>query len=175
MTKKSTIKCDGCGQDFEKEDRYIKVALKKGRKNFCSLKCHAKNEGYKHLPGDEWLKCDKNLHQLKSMCDNRKDDYTGFRRMLSSCRKRNKECDLDLQYLKDLWELQNGKCVVTGVDLVLKDSYNKNYQASIDRIDSSKGYIKGNIRFTSVSVNWLKSNLDDNHLMEFFQICKMVV
>ena len=102
-------------------------------------------------------------------------EYTPFRTLLKSCRNRTKEFDLDLPYLKELWESQNGKCAVTGVALELKDSYNKNYQASIDRIDSSKGYIKGNIRFTSVSVNWLKSNLDDNHLMEFFQICKMVV
>lgn len=54
---------------------------------------------------------------------------------------------------------------------MLKTSYNKNYQASLDRIDSSKGYIKGNVRYISVSVNWLKNNLDDNHLREFIQIC----
>jgi myo-inositol catabolism protein IolC len=55
--------------------------------------------------------------------------------------------------------------------LVLKTNYNKNFQASLDRIDSNKGYIKGNIRYISVSVNWLKNNLDDNHLREFIQIC----
>lgn len=82
---------------------------------------------------------------------------------------------MDLPYLKQLWEKQEGKCAITKVDLKLESCYNKNYQASIDRIDSSKGYIKGNIRFTSVSVNWLKSNLDDNHLREFFQIASMVV
>ena len=50
-------------------------------------------------------------------------------------------------------------------------NYNKNYQASIDRIDSSKGYVKGNVRYISVSANWLKNDLDDNHVMEFIQIC----
>ena len=95
--------------------------------------------------------------------------------ILNSCRRRNKECNLDLPYLKKLWEDQQGKCPITGVELQLKQSYNKNYQASLDRIDSSKGYIKGNVRYTSVSVNWLKSNLDDTHLKEFVEICKMVV
>lgn len=73
--------------------------------------------------------------------------------------------------MKQLWEEQEGKCAVTKVDLKLENSYNKNYQASLDRIDSSKGYIKGNVRYISVSVNWLKNNLDDNHLREFIQIC----
>ena len=175
MIKKSLITCDGCGEKFEKEDRYIKAAQKNGRKNFCSLNCHGKNQGYKNFPGDEWNKSEKNQNHLKKICNNRHDEYSPFRTLLKSCRNRTKEFDLDLPYLKDLWQKQNGKCAVTGVDLHLKNSYNKNYQASIDRIDSSKGYIKGNIRFTSVSVNWLKSNLDDEHLLEFFQICKMVV
>ena len=41
----------------------------------------------------------------------------------------------------------------------------------LDRIDSSKGYIRGNVRYISVSVNWLKNELDDNHVREFIQIC----
>ena len=73
--------------------------------------------------------------------------------------------------MKQLWEEQQGKCAITKVDLKLENSYNKNYQASLDRIDSSKGYVKGNVRYISVSVNWLKNNLDDNHLREFIQIC----
>ena len=173
MRKQTNIDCAGCGIKFYKEDRYIKSALKKGRKNYCSLSCLGKITS--QINFSEWNHSEENKKHLRSMSGNKKDGYTGFRVILSSCSKRNKECDLDLQYLKELWENQSGKCAVTNVDLKLQSSYNKNYQASIDRIDSSKGYIKGNVRFTSVSVNWLKSNLDDNHLREFFQIAKMVV
>jgi len=35
--------------------------------------------------------------------------------------------------------------------------------------------VKDNVRYISVSANWLKNNLDDNHVMEFIQICRMVV
>jgi len=103
-----------------------------------------------------------------------RDEYTPFRPLLRSCKKRlaPNTCDIDLEYLKQLWESQNGKCAITGVDLSLKKNYNKNFQASIDRIDNSIGYKKGNIRFTSVSVNWVKNKLDDVHLMEFIEICK---
>ena len=172
MIKKSLVLCSGCGLQFEKETKYVKQSEKKGRRHFCSLKCQGINEGYNRFPGDSWNKSEKNTNNLKNICSNRSDEYTGFRTLLASCKKRNKECDVDLPYLKCLWEKQEGKCAVTGVELKLESSGNKNYQASIDRIDSSKGYIKGNIRYTSVSVNWLKSNLDDEHLKEFFNICK---
>lgn len=175
MRKTSIIKCDGCGNDYEKENRYIKASQKKRNgKNYCSLKCYGTYHGKKYL-SSEWNNSEQNKEHLRKIAGNKRDEYTGFRTLLASCKKRNKACDIDLPFLKSLWEQQKGKCAVTGVDLELKRSYNKNYQASIDRIDSKKGYIKGNIRFTSVSVNWLKSDLDDNHLREFFQIASMVV
>jgi len=173
MTKLSRINCDNCGRLFTKETRYVTRAEKLGRKNYCTRLCLGVSN-YKNLPKD-WNGSEKNKEQLKLVCNNRRDEYSLFKPILNSCRRRNKECDLDLPFLKKLWEDQQGKCPITGVKLQLKQSYNKNYQASLDRIDSSKGYIKGNVRYTSVSVNWLKSNLNDVHLKEFVEICKMVV
>lgn len=173
MAKLSRINCDQCGRLFTKETRYVTRSEKLGRKNYCTRLCLGV-ANYKNLPTD-WNGSDSNKEQLLTICGNRKDEYSLFKPFLNSCRRRNKECNLDLPYLKKLWEDQQGKCPITGVELQLKQSYNKNYQASLDRIDSSKGYIKGNVRYTSVSVNWLKSNLDDNHLKEFVEICKMVV
>jgi hypothetical protein len=177
MRKMSLVCCDGCSIKFEKETRYVKAGQKKrNNKNYCSLSCYSKfTYSQKSEKLSEWNNSEQNKAMLKTMAGNKKDEYTGFRTLLASCKKRNKDCDIDLPFLKCLWEQQKGKCAITGVDLELKRSYNKNYQASIDRIDSKKGYIKGNIRFTSVSVNWLKSDLDDNHLREFFQITNMVV
>lgn len=177
MGKFTVIKCDHCGKNFEKENRYINSAIKKNRKQYCSRTC----SGIKNLEkGKEnlkkWNSSELNKEHMRSISRNRFDEFSPFRTLMKSCRNRkNKDFNLDLPYLKDLWEKQKGKCALTGVDLKLKNSSNKNYQASIDRIDSSRGYIKGNVRFTSVSVNWLKSNLDDNHLREFFQIASMVV
>ena len=176
MNKMSLVKCDGCDIEFEKESRYVKSAQKKGRKNYCSLSCHAISTREQKL--SDWVNSEGNKSLLRSIAGNRRDEYSPFRTLFKSCRTRtNKsgqpkgEFDLDLTYMKQLWEEQQGKCAITKVDLKLENSYNKNYQASLDRIDSSKGYVKGNVRYISVSVNWLKNNLDDNHLREFIQIC----
>ena len=172
MRKKTVVKCCGCNKDFEKETRYVKSAEKKGRRHFCSLKCQGLSEGSSKFPGDSWNKSENNIENLKNHCNNRRDEYSDFKILYRSAKKRGREFDLDLPYLKELWESQNGKCVITGVDLNLSPSGNKNYQASLDRIDSNEGYIKGNVRYTSVSINWLKSNFDDNHLYEFMDICR---
>ena len=177
MSKMSLIFCDGCNIQFEKETRYVKAAQKRRNgKNYCSLSCHGKYTREEKL-GD-WVNSQENKNFVKGMAGNRSDQYSPFRTLLKSCKTRTNKSgkpkgdfDLDLLYMKQLWEEQKGKCAITKVDLKLENSYNKNYQASLDRIDSSKGYIKGNVRYISVSVNWLKNNLDDNHLREFIQIC----
>lgn len=47
--------------------------------------------------------------------------------------------------------LQGGRCNYTGIPLVFK--LNHTYSASLDRIDNSKGYIRGNLQVIIVSLN----------------------
>lgn len=78
--------------------------------------------------------------------------------------------NLDADYLIDLWQQQNGKCVVSGIDLQTESwsREEKNpYRASLDRIDNSKGYIKGNVRFTTHWVNNAKSTWPDEIFESF--------
>jgi len=77
---------------------------------------------------------------------------------------------VNIEDLKSQWEIQNGICEFTGVNLILssysKISKNPIYAASLDRIDNSKGYIKGNIRWVSRAINWMKNSMSDNMLNE---------
>jgi hypothetical protein len=83
--------------------------------------------------------------------------------------------DIDLLYLKILWKEQNGKCPITGMDLIMPktcDSWENGespYNASLDRIDNSKGYIKGNVRYVSHMANIARSTFSDNELIKFCQ------
>jgi len=64
---------------------------------------------------------------------------------------------------------QGDICAVTGLSFIDRD---KHYTRSLDRIDSSKGYIKDNIQLVLNVVNKMKTNLHED---EFFSICEEVI
>ena len=115
MAKIKNIKCDGCGINFDKEERYIKSAEKNGRGNYCTLSCIGKLNHLKNKDKvDMWNHSDENKSMLKSISNNRRDEYTDFKILLGSCKRRDKSTDVDLPYLKELWIQQNGKCLTIG-------------------------------------------------------------
>ena len=74
--------------------------------------------------------------------------------------------------LEEAWEKalkQNKKCALSGVDLIFGRSSNRN--ASLDRIDSSKGYTPENIQWVDKKVNEIKSDMDEE---EFIIWCKRI-
>lgn len=89
-----------------------------------------------------------------------------FSYFLRNCRKRYKECTLTLSDLQAQWDKQNGICPYSGIKLNIP-TYKKNhnnpiYTASVDRIDSSEGYIPGNIQFVSTCINYMKNTMSDS-------------
>lgn len=57
-------------------------------------------------------------------------------------------------------------CPYTKLKLVLPSQDNKDipfgHLASLDRIDSSKGYIEGNVQFVSTPINYMKNTMSDS-------------
>lgn len=77
----------------------------------------------------------------------------------------NSQFDLDLNFI--LSKLESGFCEVTGIkfDFEKHDTYVKNpFAPSIDRIDSSIGYIKSNVRIVIWQFNLMKGEISDNEL-----------
>lgn len=72
-------------------------------------------------------------------------------------------------YVADLLIKQNFKCNLTGWQIdAMKAKYNT---ASLDRIDSSKGYEVGNVQWLHKSVNRAKLDLDEKL---FIKLCKAI-
>ena len=101
------------------------------------------------------------------------DKYTPFRYQLKKIKNKNRKgCTLTLADVKQLWERQGGRCPLTGCKMKLKDFKSVSdspqwYDASIDRLDNSKPYEKGNVRFICVMANYARNNFTDKDLIEF--------
>lgn len=84
---------------------------------------------------------------------------------------------LDFQVSKEyLWNLfleQNRRCALTNKELVF--NFNRKigpeHTASLDRIDSSKGYIEGNVQWIHKDVNIMKNSYDQQY---FIDTCKSI-
>lgn len=88
---------------------------------------------------------------------------------------RNIDFDIDTDYVMGLLVQQQGQCALTGwpLEFTRGGAWNgKNPRgATMDRIDSSKGYVRGNIQLTCGIANVIKSSLNNS---EFIQLCSAV-
>ena len=168
--KTTECTCVTCGIIFQKPTNEYNRSNKRGRLFYCSRRC----AGIANLKSN-------NFGGKRNIIPPTKTQETNpFKYYLRSCLKRNKDCDLDLQYLADLWKKQEGKCIYTNFFLNLNTNSYKfpdvRYTASLDRIDSSIGYLKGNVQFVSISINYMKNTLTHQQTVEFLQqIAKSII
>lgn len=81
------------------------------------------------------------------------------------------EINIDVEYGWNLYLNQNKKCALTGQDLYFSSLTDGTTNASLDRIDSSKGYVKGNVQWLEKDVNMMKRIYSQEY---FIEICKMI-
>lgn len=90
----------------------------------------------------------------------------------AACRRartKNLPIDIDKEYLLHLVELSNNCCQVTGIkfDYDRNPKYGKNpYAPSLDRIDSSKGYTKGNVQLVVFMYNTAKGDWEHEDVLK---------
>lgn len=80
--------------------------------------------------------------------------------------------ELDVVYLKELWDKQKGLCPYTGIKMLLPQtssdhSIHSLKKASLDRIDSKKEYVKGNVEFVCCAINLAKNSFTRKEMKEF--------
>ena len=116
------------------------------RNEFISL---SKRKGYKEISGDFWDRTKR------------------------SAKVRNLEFNISIEDVWNLFLQQNRKCALTGIDIKFnpRKSKLKEATASLDRIDSSKGYIIDNVQWVHKVINNLKMDLDEQ---EFIDWCNKV-
>lgn len=132
-------------------------------------KIRAERKRYKLKHRDEILKKEKKRRERdsKTILGVMRCRYQDAR-----CRatKRNLEFSITVDDLIQTHQLQNGLCSLSKMKLIPKAEKGKSI--SVDRIDSSKGYTKDNIRLLLHCVNAGLMNMEDNDLRK---ICELIL
>lgn len=137
------VRCSSCQKEFTRRAGQLTLGRSKGCQS-----CNSK---------------ERELYSFWEGIDGVSKQY------LTKLRFRNKFVEVTLQDLVDQWALQKGICRYSGHKLTLaaKDSKWAESTASIDRIDSSKGYVKGNVQWVHKRINIMKSNMPEPVFLEW--------
>lgn len=147
---KSTRKCVRCSREHSKEWQ------EKHPERYKSLK-------------DQWYKSHKDHH----LDWHRKYLSDTFRRHYTRCQARssrdNIPFNLTADFLKDLWEKQEGKCHWLGIQMDFDSPNYHVYKATIDRLVPEKGYTQGNIVWASRFANIGRGNTPADEFKVFLE------
>jgi hypothetical protein len=178
MITKIKVKCAHCGNEFEKmRSEYNRRIKKKAVGFFCNLKCSGSFFNAKHLD-----KYKGDYSYLIGHQNNRLDQYSPFKYHANKTRSRSKQkgykTDITIQYLKEIWDKQNGICPYTKIKMELgrttadEDIKKTPTKASLDRIDPSIGYVQGNVEFVCYCINVMKNDFTKDQMINFINQIK---
>lgn len=128
-----------------------------------------------------YMSCGCETHNIQS-ANTRRIKWKGVGELSSTfftaCRQNAKKRNIDFEItMADEWkqyEKQGGICPLSNVPIKLSETTRHGHKlgsASLDRIDSSKGYTKDNIQWVHKTINLMKNVLSQD---DFIQWCNKV-
>jgi len=96
-----------------------------------------------------------------------------FNDVKRGAQRRNHIFDITIEDMWCQFDKQNKKCAYTGILMELPKR-GKKYRkgtASLDRIDSTKGYTVKNIQWVHKDINWMKQDFNNSY---FIKMCSLV-
>lgn len=91
------------------------------------------------------------------------------------CKKSGLEHSIDSKFIVDMFNKQNGRCALSNLEMTIQGKRGTDeywHSVSLDRIDSSKGYIPDNVQLVCTGVNYMKKDMSDEMFINF---CREVV
>lgn len=83
----------------------------------------------------------------------------------TKARLRTKSFLISLDDLNDIWRKQDGRCAYTKLPLLA--TANQFNTVSLDRVDSSEGYVVGNIQLVCAAINKMKQEYSEEMFILF--------
>lgn len=158
-----TKPCKQCNQDFTHNTN---------RKVYCSKYCRNKAERTRRKEYIQKYMQSYNRDLEKHRAYNRKYNYKFVRKqwgkkiipsIKSRCLKKGIDFNIEASDLK-----VPKKCPVLNIPIIIGND-NKYNSPTVDRIDNSKGYVKGNIWVISHSANSMKSDMPLSVWTSFYE------
>ena len=84
-------------------------------------------------------------------------------------RDRRLKFEISIEQGWDLFNKQGGRCAFTGEQLTFKISKGEIQTASLDRIDSTRGYTLDNVQWVHKTVNMMKRNLGNDEFLDWIK------
>lgn len=163
FNEKGELYCQRCKTYKPVSEFYENASTTKNRKYYS---CNCKD-------------CESERHKEYRATHSTDDINTFFRDIATGCRGRayrsdgKFECAINKDDLIALYEKQNHKCALSGIEMTtIKGSGKFPSNASVDRIDPGKDYSLDNIRLVCNHVNMMRSNLSDEDLLYY---CKAII
>lgn len=184
MSRKILMFCSECSKPVEKLIKEVNRRRRVGCNNFfCNQSCATiyaekfRSEEYRQ----------NRLKRIKSFQSSpppkeKKGNFTYYLKKIRD-RIKNKdpkgrfqEWDVDEKILQEIWDKQKGLCAISSLSLTLQNFNTRKspYSASLDRIDSKKGYLKDNVQFVCYSLNMAKNDFNQETILAFVQDLRKV-
>ena len=115
--------------------------------------------------------CSKECRESK----NKSNYHHLLRNIKKRCLIKSLEYNLDESFIRELLEIkQNSKCAITNIPIRIhnykKEKISIHNSASLDRIDSSKGYLKDNVQWVCVGINYMKLDFSQSELYDILDL-----
>jgi hypothetical protein len=163
-------RCVNVGDVF---DNATVIGFEKMQNNRYMAKCECKcgniyNVRPESLKRNKFNDCGCIHHYKKGI-----NDMSGtiIHRIKSNAKTRNISFSLTDEFLWDLYINQNKKCALSGLPIEFSPDTTKGGTASLDRINSSIGYIESNVQWVHKDINKMKMDFTEKR---FVELCKLI-
>jgi len=162
--------CKDCNQHFPSEKMIKDKNKASGHRNLCKVCNNKRNR--KRREDDVTGSTEAYNRRMRKFRSTMKGAI--LQRCISAKMRAEKTglpFDLDVEYLRDLYEKQQGLCAYTGevMQVQAPKSEPKWPVLSLDKIDPEKGYVKGNVQFVTMRVNTMKNDMTHEQFVKRMQ------
>jgi hypothetical protein len=169
--KQKTKVCSMCEQELKTSKFSLNGYNRDGYNSYCK-DCKSKYQKEKGYPKKYLLK-----RKLKIRTDVEYRDHVNAQKrrdrikhkvhyMVTAAKQRASKKGLDFNIEKSDIVIPE-YCPILGVKLINGNKDDYEYTPSLDRIDPTKGYVKGNIQVISKKANSMKNNANEKELLAF--------